>query len=162
MVLEMDGGAEALASKLTSKVEGEALAVLSNTAALYGDILGYAVSQYGSSLAGEAASIVSEVQSGLYTLSQPENDLTEADAVLVQAMTSLVYSSLDLLSEMQSLPEGSSIADAQGLQSIISQAGLLVSYSEAVKDTARSTLPGTLSGLYDRLVSIVEGQGGAV
>ena len=63
---------------------------------------------------------------------------------------------------MQSLPEGSSIADAQGLQAIISQAGLLVSYSEAVKDTARSTLPGTLSGLYDRLVSIVEGQGGAV
>ena len=128
---------------------------------LYGDILGYAVSQYGSSLAGEAASIVSEVQSGLSTLSQSK-ELNEADAVLVQAFTSLVYSSLDLLSEMQSLPEGSSIADAQGLQAIISQAGLLVSYSEAVKDTAESTLPGTLSGLYDRLVSIVEGQGGAV
>lgn len=157
MILETDGGGVELVEELAQEALTEKDSnTLKNTSKLYSSIINKAVNEIDLSGYPEIASSIEDIQKGLTELSTSES-LTQADAILVQSLTSVTYTLLEVAGNLE---EDSSLSDIpqNQVQSILEDVGLVTTYSQAVSDsTYDNSLATAFVGLYDSLLSMMGG-----
>ena len=152
----LDGGnGDALVEDLAGKeLSDDEATILKNTSTMYSTILS---DPDINGKFGDFQDEIKNISDGLSELISSEN-LTQADAVLVQSMTSVTYtllSSVGTISE-SSFPEFLQTPEAEN---VIDDLGLIVTYSKSLADSgsAGSALAGSFNNLYESLKGSIGG-----
>ncbi len=156
LAIALDGGnGDALVEDLAGKeLSDDDATILKNTSKMYSTILS---DPDINGKFGDFQDEIKNISDGLSELVSSEN-LTQADAVLVQSMTSVTYtllSSVGTISE-SSLPEFLQTPEAEN---VIDDLGLIVTYSKSLADSgsAGSVLAGSFNNLYESLKGSIGG-----
>lgn len=158
LAIALDGGnGAAVVEKLSEKeLSDDDAALLKNTSKMYSSIISSVIGNTGDK---DITDAVTEITNGFAALNNAEN-LTQADAVLVQSLTSVTFTLLESadtitnsgsnLTELLQLPEA---------ESVVNDLGLIFTYSEALAGTesAASSLANSFSNLYSSLFSMIGG-----
>lgn len=161
----MDGGnGDALVEDLLQKpLSADESQILQNTSQLYSDILASIIDGLRTDNVPPEEDPNKDIINALGTISsgldklETSDSLTQADAALVQSMTSLTYT---LLSVSDSL--GNDFLKTPEAETVVNDLGLIINYSQSLGKTevAGSSLATSFTDLYDSLKGAISGQGG--